>query len=94
MHTPLKNRAMAVALALGGCHFMIQHHNQPESWRTGRGDARVEARGGGAHGGMPSHRLDRQIDRRKYTKNKIHIGLRWLIKSLYATTNQKHVETA
>jgi hypothetical protein len=31
------------------------------------------------------------IDEKK-TKNKIHIGLRWLlIKKLYATTYQKHV---
>ncbi len=44
---PIKNRAMGVALFLGGCRFMIQHHNQPNSWRSGRGDARVEARGGG-----------------------------------------------
>jgi hypothetical protein len=46
-HTPSKNRAMDVALTLGGCRFMIQHHNQPNSWCSGRGDARVEARGGG-----------------------------------------------
>ncbi len=43
-----KNRAIGVALALGGRRFIIQHHNQPDSWWSGRGDARVEARGGGS----------------------------------------------
>ncbi len=47
-HTSSKNRAMGMALALGGCHFMIQHHNQPNSWRSGKRDARVEARGVGS----------------------------------------------
>jgi hypothetical protein len=51
MHAPLKNRLMGMALALGGCRFMIQHHNQPDSWQSGRGDARLEARGGGCKGG-------------------------------------------
>jgi hypothetical protein len=48
IHTSSKNRAMVVALALSGCRFMIQHHNQPNSWRSGKGDARVEARGVGS----------------------------------------------
>ncbi len=51
MHTPLKNRAMGMALPLGGHHFTIQHHNQPDSGQSDRGDARVEARGGGEHMG-------------------------------------------
>jgi hypothetical protein len=34
-----------MALALGGCHFMTQHYNQLDSWRSSRGDARVEVRG-------------------------------------------------
>jgi hypothetical protein len=38
---------MGLALALGGRRFMIQHRNQPNSWLSDRGDARVEARGGG-----------------------------------------------
>jgi hypothetical protein len=45
-HTPSKNKVMGVALALGG-HRFIQHQNQPKSWQSGRGDARVEAKGGG-----------------------------------------------
>ncbi len=26
---------MGLVLALGGCHFMIQHHNHPDSWQYG-----------------------------------------------------------
>ncbi len=58
MHTPSNNRAMGVALALGGHRFMIKYQNQTDSWQSGKGDARVEARGGESHGAMPSHCLD------------------------------------
>jgi hypothetical protein len=63
---------MGVALALGGGGFMIQHHNQPNSWWSGRGDARVEARGGGEH--LRGHRpivwtiklIDNKIQKNAY----------------------------
>ena len=48
--TASKNREMARALAigLGGRSFMIRHHNQPDSWQSGRGGgirAKAEVRG-------------------------------------------------
>ncbi len=91
---PIKKKSNGCGLGLWWPLFYDSHYNQPDSWRSGRGDARVETRGGGARGGMPSHRSNRQMDWQKNTKNNLHVGLRWLlIKNLYATTNQNQVET-
>ena len=63
---------MDVALTLGGRRFMIRHNNQPDSWLSARGGARVDVRGGGgAHGGMTYQHLDRQIDQQKNTPKNI-----------------------
>ena len=51
----------------------------------------------GAWGGAPSNRLDTQIDRRKNTEIKIHVGLRLDGRRsiiLHSTTNQEHADVA
>jgi len=78
-HTPSKNRAIGMALVLGGHRFMIRHHNQPDSWQSARGGARGEMYGGGVCGVTMSHRLDHRINQQKNTKNIIQVGLRWLL---------------
>ena len=52
---------------------------------------------GGRVGGAPSNRLDTQIDRRKNTEIKIHVGLRLDGRRsiiLHSTTNQEHADVA
>ena len=68
-NTPSKNRTMVVVLTFGGCHFMIGQNNQPDSWRSGRGGAWAEARGGGGAwgGAIPSFGLS-NWSTKKYRK--------------------------
>jgi hypothetical protein len=60
---------MVVVLTFGGCHFMIGQNNQPDSWRSGRGGAWAEARGGGGAwgGAIPSFGLS-NWSTKKYRK--------------------------
>jgi hypothetical protein len=86
---------MGVAMALGGHRFLIQHHNQPDSWWNGRGDARVEARGRGERvgGRRPIVWTIKLIDNK--IPKKMHVGLRWLpFQNFTHNNHQKHAEMA
>ncbi len=84
-----------MVLALGGRCFMIKHHDQPNSWQSFRGGARVKARGGGEHVGgcCPIVWTIKLINNKIFKK--MHVGLRWLlIQNFKHDNHQKHVETA
>jgi hypothetical protein len=89
-HTPSKNRATGVALALGGCQSIKIPNNQLTVGGSDRMKVVKEVCGGRAYEKTFSPCFSRQIERHKNNKKKTHLALYGhQLAMAYTTTNQK-----